>query len=571
MKDYNRLRKTLHPGSDRVATQLTALLTACPLSFLYIYDSDCARIASGILRGVCEELAGESTRFRYAFANAVACFTPRLFYDTVLNALSHHTPDWEDGCENWAGTSVEGQRWNESIDTFLHGLRAIAAEAQVGESNGKGKARASVNGAGVGARCKFVLAVERPERLKENMSELIVPLTRLAELSQVDIVTVFVSDVRWEDIRPPSGASPEPLYIDVPVLSKQDVLDTLASYFPPDESSLVNSNIDPDTYNPVFRPLYVHFVATVYSICGPFTHDPHELAYIAAARWPGFIQPILDEHRQRLREYEEYLASRNEDGDADAEDMGPPELVAPTEDARLRLIRLFTPSLTAALEALYPRLTNAADWARTHTPPPNLLTIHPSQVPVAFRAAAAGHADGTDVRGVDGLPRMARFVLVAAFLASTNPPKSDVRMFGRGPEDRKRRRRKGGGPRKGRAGTATKIPQRLLGPISFGLDRLLAILGVLLEENDAETRPSAPQYSVPGEYTDVEISRVAIFAQVMELSSMRLLMRTSPPEKIDSVPTFKCGISYDTALKLAKDVGIPLNSLVWEGIQYGNT
>lgn len=40
------------------------------------------------------------------------------------------------------------------------------------------------------------------------------------------------------------------------------------------------------------------------------------------------------------------------------------------------------------------------------------------------------------------------------------------------------------------------------------------MLGVLLEENDAETRPVAPQYTLPGEYTEMEISRVALYGQV---------------------------------------------------------
>ena len=37
-----------------------------------------------------------------------------------------------------------------------------------------------------------------------------------------------------------------------------------------------------------------------------------------------------------------------------------------------------------------------------------------------------------------------------------------------------------------------KVSQWLLGPATFPLDRLLAILGVLLEENDYETRPHDP-------------------------------------------------------------------------------
>lgn len=50
--------------------------------------------------------------------------------------------------------------------------------------------------------------------------------------------------------------------------------------------------------------------------------------------------------------------------------------------------------------------------------------------------------------------------------------------------------------------------------MAFPLDRMIAILGVLLEENDADVRPPAPEYSIPGEYTEIEISRVATFAQV---------------------------------------------------------
>ncbi|KZT63620.1 hypothetical protein DAEQUDRAFT_104180 [Daedalea quercina L-15889] len=550
------------PGYEHVSAQLSTLLATYSLPFVYIYDSESPRTTSECVRSILEETAERSPRLRYAFANGMACFTPRLFYDTVINALARHTPSWEEGCENWAGPSGEGQRWNESIDTFLHGLRVAATEAEPRSptnGKGKGKARASANGDGETEACRLVLVIERPERLKDNIPDLLVPLTRLAELSRVDVITILVSDVRWEDIRPPLGASPEPFYIDVPTLSRQAIIDTLASYFPPDESSLANSDVDPDAYDPVFQPLYTHFVTTVYDTCGLFTHDPHELAYVAAACWPGFVQPVLDEHKRLLREY---VAN----GGEGAGGVGPPELTSPTENTRLRLIRLFTPSLTEALETLYPRLSNATDWARAHAPPPDLLSIPPPEAPQALRTATASSADGADYRGADSLPRMAKFVLAAAFLASTNPPKSDVRMFGRGPDDRRRRRRKGGGSRKGRPGTATKIPQRLLGPLSFGLDRLLAILGVLLEENDTETRPPAPQYAVPGEYTDVEISRVAIFAQVMELASMRLLLRISPPDRIDSPPTFKCGISYDLALRLAKDVGIPLNSLMWEGI-----
>lgn len=46
---------------------------------------------------------------------------------------------------------------------------------------------------------------------------------------------------------------------------------------------------------------------------------------------------------------------------------------------------------------------------------------------------------------------------------------------------------------------------------------------------------------------------------------MRALHRTGAMDKLDGPPTFKCGISYDVALALARDVGIgSLNDLLWD-------
>ena len=177
------------PGHyETVAAQLATLLEINALPFIYLYDSESPRLASHHVRSLLQDLSENSLHLRYAFANAVACFTPRLFFDTVINALAGHTPSWEDGCENWAGPSGEGMRWNESLDTFLHGLRAVVADVEKNEPGssatrgGKGKARAKVNGNTKRERCRLVLVVERPERLRDNMSELLVPLTRLAEL-----------------------------------------------------------------------------------------------------------------------------------------------------------------------------------------------------------------------------------------------------------------------------------------------------------------------------------------------------------------------------------------------------
>ncbi|KAH8103345.1 origin recognition complex subunit 5 C-terminus-domain-containing protein [Cristinia sonorae] len=577
-------------GFETLLSHFTTLITTFPPPFIHINDPNTPRISAALLRSSLASISvhtSESTpRIAYACLNAVACFTPRLLYDTALNALAGWTPQWEDGCENW--TDDTGQRFNENVDGFVHGLKAVHSwylkhgrnKDEGGDGKGKGKAKDS------GGIVRLVVLIERAERLKENVPDMVVPLTRLAELAQLDVTVIFHSDLQWDQIRPTLGASPEPFYMSVPALSKQTILERLADAYPPPEIGTSKSSlVDENSYHPALQRLFVHFVSNVHSVCSPFVTDPAELAYIIAARWPGFVQPLLDEWRRSREERQEELRLQREGGDDDDEredvDMEEEkeheiELGPPSENTRLRLTRLFASSLTEALESLYPRLTYASTWIRSHAPPTDLLAYHPRDIAAVLQKHRADN--NTSNRGDSGkdgeeaaipnLPRMAKFILVAAFVASTNPTKTDMRMLGRGLDERTKRRRKSVSPRKktGVKQSAVKIPQRLLGPLAFPLDRLLAILGVLLEENDAEARPPMPEYTVPGEYTEIEIARVAVYAQVHHLSSMHLLHRTSPADRMELSPTFKCGISYEVALRLAKDIDVALNDMLWDPV-----
>lgn len=243
------------------------------------------------------------------------------------------------------------------------------------------------------------------------------------------------------------------------------IIARLASAYPAASSFLDpnDSSICQDTYHPALLPLYKHFVTTLYSVCSPFTIDPDELAYIAAARWPGFVQPVLDDHQMRIEEHRASLSHAeleqdgvvaDSEGEEDDHEMTL-ELQLPSEDVRIRLMRLFTPSFTAALEALYPRLTFAAAWAHVNVPDANLLSIPPRQlVSLPTRMPDQQGLHG----GLRGLPRMVKFILVASFIASTNPAKTDMRMFGRGPDERAKRKRRGGSPRKTSSkNTAVKV------------------------------------------------------------------------------------------------------------------
>ena len=125
----------------------------------------------------------------------------------------------------------------------------------------------------------------------------------------------------------------------------------------------------------------------------------------------------------------------------------------------MRLGRLLSPSISLALDALYPRLQNATDWAKANEPPQISSTTHQRPQKPLYR--------------VTSLPRLSKFILTVFFLASTNPPNFDLRIFGRGLDETKKRKR----CLTKTKGELTKDAQRLLGPTLFTLDRMLAILG----------------------------------------------------------------------------------------------
>lgn len=547
-------------GYEQFVDEISVLVSLYPPPFIYINDPISPRVAASVVDYTLENLLGAtsglSAKIRHAKVNAISCFSPRLLYDAVLNALSRWNPSWDNGCTNW--NTENEDRWNENFDGFMHGLCALHDQL----SKEEGKHSDEVKGkrtevSGIGAEVRLVILIESAERLKETLPDLVVPLTRLAELTRLDLTVIFISVVRWEDVRPSLGASPDPYFIDVPPLTKQTVAQRLASKYP---ATKISSNADP--YHPSLKTLYSHFISTLCDACGTFTLDSQELEYIAAARWPGFVQPVLDNYwrQTRLEKQNDELFGNEMDEDAPGAITEELHLVPPSEDVRMRLIRLFTPSLSIALEALYPRLTNATDWAIENAPEYDVLakTLQSVKEP--------NQKSKRDESGIKSLPRMSKFILVGAFLASTNPAKSDIRMFGRGLDEKKRKRRVTKASVKSKSGAAN-ITQRLVGPVPFPLDRLIAILGALLEENDGEVRlPAPPEYTFPGEYTDMETSRIGIVAAIMELTSMRLLHRTSLSDKIDGPPMFKCGISYHDALALARQLDVPLNDLLWEPV-----
>ncbi|TFK36242.1 origin recognition complex subunit 5 C-terminus-domain-containing protein [Crucibulum laeve] len=549
-----------HPGYEQFTQELSSLISLYPPPFIYVNDVQSYRTTTSVIDDILEDLSERPPSLE----------SPTKIYHARIDGVA--SSQW--GLDR---EGDDGTRWNENLDSFLHGLRAL--HTQLCKLGVEVAAEGTESYEGI---C-FVIVVKQAEILKDALLELMAPLPCLGEMAQLIICVVFISQVRRKDIKPPLGAAPEPYFMDIGSPTKEHIVKHLLSQFSTlstTDASSSSQSITP--YHPSLLPLYRHFTSVLCDVCFPFTHDPQDLAYIAVASWPGYAKPVLDEHRRYLaakaNEMDLDVDGELEDGEEEQERRRQDALALkpPGEDTRMRLTRLFNPSLSAALEVLLPRLSNAAEWAALNEPPPDLLAMPhgPPLRPVIPAAAApsditTGTANapvGTNsaLMTMGTLPRMARFLLVAAFLASMNPAKSDLRMFGRGLDEKKRKQRRQVARIKSKA--AAKIPQRLLGPAPFPLDRLLAILGALLEENDAETRLPAPEFTIPGEYTDMEIARVGVLGLINQLTSMRLLFRTSPVDRLDGPPMYKCSVGYDSVLGLARGLKIPLNDLLWDPV-----
>ena len=132
---------------------------------MYINDADAIQTTIAVINNVLDQLSSTPgpSKISYARADAIACFSARLLYESVINSLASWTPQWEDGALNWGADN--GVRYNDTFDGFVHGLRAVHAYL------GQGKEKEG--------DVRLVIVVERAERL---IPELMVPLTRLAEL-----------------------------------------------------------------------------------------------------------------------------------------------------------------------------------------------------------------------------------------------------------------------------------------------------------------------------------------------------------------------------------------------------
>ncbi|CZT09170.1 related to origin recognition complex subunit 5 [Rhynchosporium agropyri] len=150
------------------------------------------------------------------------------------------------------------------------------------------------------------------------------------------------------------------------------------------------------------------------------------------------------------------------------------------------------------------------------------------------------------------LPYFSRLLLVAAYLASLNPAKTDITFFMKAAASK--RRKKGGGTaltsRKPGVTKHRKIARKLLGPQAFVLERMLAIFHAIKEDADAKSRGRG-KVKVEG--------NADVMMAVSTLASLRLVVRmgsVSSVDVLDPATKYRVAVGWEVIRGIARSVGV---------------
>ncbi|NP_001017013.1 origin recognition complex subunit 5 [Xenopus tropicalis] len=253
----------------------------------------------------------------------------------------------------------------------------------------------------------------------------------------------------------------------------------LTLYFP-DYSKVelqkILSSEFPVKYSAEFYASYINILLGVfYTVC----RDIKELRHLAALNFPKFCEPVIK-------------------GEAKESDSH-------------KLWKNIEPHLKRAMQTVYLREISSSQWER-----------------IQQEDREASHLKGLSAHAHVELPYYSKFLLIAAYLASFNPARTDKRFF---------LKHHGKIKKTDFLKKHEKTSNHLLGPKPFPLDRLLAILYSIV---DSRVAPTAN-----------------IFSQISSLVTLQLLTLVGHDDQLDG-PKYKCTVSLDFIRAVARTVNFDI-------------
>uniref|UniRef100_A0A671W4E1 Origin recognition complex, subunit 5 n=1 Tax=Sparus aurata TaxID=8175 RepID=A0A671W4E1_SPAAU len=183
-----------------------------------------------------------------------------------------------------------------------------------------------------------------------------------------------------------------------------------------------------------------------------------------------------------------------------------------------KLWRNIEPHLKKAMQTVYLREVSSLQWEQLQ------------QMEERECGALRGLSAHTHVE----LPYYSKFLLIAAYLASYNPARTDKRFFLK----HHGKIRKTNFLKKNE-----KTSNHLLGPKPFPLDRLLAIFYSVV---DSRVAPTA-----------------SIFSQISSLVTLQLLTKVSHDDQLDA-PKYKCAVSMDFICAISRTVNFEIIKYLYD-------
>ncbi|KAJ8046876.1 Origin recognition complex subunit 5 [Holothuria leucospilota] len=236
----------------------------------------------------------------------------------------------------------------------------------------------------------------------------------------------------------------------------------------------------PEGFSKAFYSSYVNLLLSVFHMA---CRDLSELRHLALINFPKYIQPI-------------------EKGEATQTDVH-------------KLWRNIEPHLKKALQTLFLREVSSSQWEEYQE-------NDSSSLPPLLSST-------TQVE----LPFYSKYLLIAAYLASYNPAKSDRRFFAKnhGKIQQTKRMKK------------AEASSQLIGPKVFQLERLMAIFYSIV---DVRVTPSAE-----------------LFAQISSLVSLQMLSQIGSGDQLDT-PKFRCCVSLEFIRSVSRTVNFDIMKYLYE-------
>ncbi|CAL8242097.1 unnamed protein product [Merluccius merluccius] len=248
-----------------------------------------------------------------------------------------------------------------------------------------------------------------------------------------------------------------------------------------DLQQILSQDIHPSYSAELYSAFINILLGVFYSVC----RDLRELRHLAALNFSKFCEPLKE---GKVKESDTHKLWRN-----------------------------IEPHLKKAMQTVYLREVSSVQWEE-----------------LQMEEKESGAMKGLSAHAHVELPYYSKFLLIAAYLASYNPARTDRRFF---------LKHHGKIRKTNFLKKHEKTSNHLLGPKPFPLDRLLAIFYSVV---DSRVAPTA-----------------SIFSQISSLVTLQLLTQLGHDDQLDA-PKYKCAVALDFIRAISRTVNFDIVKYLYD-------